>query len=220
MPRKPKAYPELDALKHLMGSMPDHEIAAMANTTAPTVGRYRRRVGLTGYEGHKFGFRQGARRTSGRSAPVMAAEKGDAASRRRSKLDPFLSLLGKISDAEIATKAGVTPQNVRAFRRRHNIKAVYRIGLDAEQIVGDFVAPMPDTYALPPGMPPGGQALPKSAPGAALQGFSVLIEGQAEEIVTIATDIAAAASNVTASLARRRPGARVTAIRYLGPAVG
>ena len=130
-----------------------------------------------------------------------------------------MSLLGKISDAEIATKAGVTPQNVRAFRRRHNIKAVYRIGIDAEQIVSDFVAPIPASYDLPPGMPPGGQALSMLAPGAALQGFSVLIEGQAEEIVTIATDIASAALQVTASLARRSPGARVTAIRYLGPAV-
>lgn len=219
MPRKPKAYPELDALKHLMGSMPDHEIAAMANTTAPTVGRYRRRVGLTGYEGHKFGFRQGSRRSSVRSATVMAAEKGDAASRRRSKLDPFLSLLGKISDAEIATKAGVTPQNVRAFRRRHNIKAVYRIGVDAEQIVNDYGAPIPASYDLPPGMPPAGAALPIVAAGASLQGFSVMIEGQSEEIVTIATDIASAALQVTASLARRSPGARVTAIRYLGPAV-
>lgn len=41
--------------------------------------------------------------------------------RRRSKLDPYIELLGIKSDAEIAALAGVTPANVNAFRRRHGI---------------------------------------------------------------------------------------------------
>ena len=215
MPRKPKSYPELDALKHLMGSMPDHEIAAMANTTAPTVGRYRRKIGLQGYEGHKFGFRQTSRRGA-RSPVARLAEKGDAASRRRSKLDPFISLLGKVSDAEIAHKAGVTPQNVRAFRRRHNIKAVYRIGVDADQISGEMAGQLPPSFEAPAAAAiasPGGQAT-------GLHGFAITIDGATEEIVTVAADIASAAVQATAALSQRAPGVRVTAIRYLGPAVG
>ena len=42
--------------------------------------------------------------------------------RRRSKLDPFLDRLGLIADADIARLAGVTVQNVAAFRKRHGIE--------------------------------------------------------------------------------------------------
>jgi len=41
--------------------------------------------------------------------------------RRRSKLDPFIDRLGLIADSDIARLAGVTVQNVAAFRKRHNI---------------------------------------------------------------------------------------------------
>ena len=41
--------------------------------------------------------------------------------RRRSKLDPYVHLVGKLSDREVATMAGMTPDGVRMYRQRHNI---------------------------------------------------------------------------------------------------
>ncbi len=43
--------------------------------------------------------------------------------RRRSKLDPYVHLLGKLPDREVAAMAGMTPDGVRMYRQRHNIPA-------------------------------------------------------------------------------------------------
>ena len=55
MPRKRKSYPELEALRHLLGNLPDHEVAARAGTSASIVGRYRRSLKIEAYDGYKFG---------------------------------------------------------------------------------------------------------------------------------------------------------------------
>ena len=47
-------------------------------------------------------------------------------SKRQSKLDPWLSEVGVICDTEIAKLAGVTSENVRAYRKRHSIPAFWR----------------------------------------------------------------------------------------------
>ena len=46
--------------------------------------------------------------------------------RRRSKVDPFFDQLGEVPDTEIAKLAGVTPENVRAYRKRRGIPARWR----------------------------------------------------------------------------------------------
>jgi hypothetical protein len=45
---------------------------------------------------------------------------------RRSKVDPFIDQLGDVPDTEIAKLAGVTPENVRAYRKRRGIPAKWR----------------------------------------------------------------------------------------------
>ena len=55
MPRKRKSYPELEALRHLLGKVPDHEVAARAGTSTSIVGRYRRSLKIGAYDGYKFG---------------------------------------------------------------------------------------------------------------------------------------------------------------------
>jgi hypothetical protein len=45
---------------------------------------------------------------------------------RRSKVDPFIDQLGEVPDNEIAKLAGVTPENVRAYRKRRGIPAKWR----------------------------------------------------------------------------------------------
>ncbi len=55
--------------------------------------------------------------------PPAAAAQEEGFRGRRSAIDPFISLLGKVSDVEIAQRAGVTPENVRTYRMRRNIGA-------------------------------------------------------------------------------------------------
>jgi hypothetical protein len=43
--------------------------------------------------------------------------------KRRSKLDPYKHLLGRVSDREVARLAGMTPDGVRMYRQRHAIPA-------------------------------------------------------------------------------------------------
>ncbi len=44
--------------------------------------------------------------------------------KRRSKLDPFHSQIGKVPDREIAALAEVSPDAVRMYRQRHKIPSV------------------------------------------------------------------------------------------------
>lgn len=126
MGRKPKTYPELDAVRDLMGTMPDADIAMQANTSAAKVGRYRRKHGIKAYEGYKFGIRErGVSASAGAGKPTAKPKTGSAQKRkspgRPSKIAPFRAKVGKIPDREIAELAGVTPEAVRMFRRRHDI---------------------------------------------------------------------------------------------------
>jgi len=55
---------------------------------------------------------------------------------RRSKLDPYLDKLGFLPDRELADLAGVSAQNVRAYRKRRGIPATWR-GEGVASAVGD-----------------------------------------------------------------------------------
>ena len=217
MPRKKKTYPELDAVAHLLGTMPDADVAKMANASASIVGRYRRERNIAAYQGYKFGFggdeaaapasrlrprpeassadapagrpgnarRSAAARVEDRALPGLVGQRPDrevaemagvtpeavrmyrrrhgipsaprksAASassttprkprKRRSKLDPFSDLLGTVPDAEVAAMAGVTSENVRAYRRRHGISADWR-----NKPAAPAAAPVAEAAPAPP----------------------------------------------------------------------
>ncbi|MEL6343861.1 MAG: hypothetical protein AAFV53_12060 [Myxococcota bacterium] len=115
MPRPPKPTDHLDAVRHLMGTRPDHQIAELCGSTASIVGRYRRKYNIPAYEGYKFG--------KGQKPPSKGADKKKSSKprRRRSKIDAFRDEVGKIPDAIIAEKAGVSVEGVRMYRRRHDI---------------------------------------------------------------------------------------------------
>ena len=116
MPRPAKPTDHLDEIRHLMGTMPDHEVAKKCDSTPSIVGRYRRKHGIPAYEGYKFG--------KGQRPPSKVSEqaaKNKTPRRRRSKIDAFRSQVGKIPDQVIAKKAGVSVEGVRMYRRRHNI---------------------------------------------------------------------------------------------------
>jgi len=122
------------------------------------------------------------------------------AKRRKSKLDPYLEHVGMLPDREVAEMAGVTPENVRAFRQRRNIPASWR---------GEGrMSPDPAT---------GGSAVSVEGP----QGFCVTVTSPQGpvEFVVLAADIAQAATLALRRLAARGVEGRVQDIRYLAEAL-
>ncbi|MFK7929708.1 MAG: hypothetical protein AB8H79_16060 [Myxococcota bacterium] len=110
----------------ILGVEPDNVIGERVGVSARAVGEFRRRNGIKGKPGRRPGSK------NKKKAPLtrLPAEKGEApaptplklrARGKASKLDPYFHLIGKAPDADIASRAGVTPNAVAAFRRRRGI---------------------------------------------------------------------------------------------------
>ncbi len=212
MPRTPKEYPVLDALRARLGTVPDKDIAEETGLSPSIVGRYRRRHGISAYQGYKFGHDE-----LGVAAPAAASAARTAAKgpvprpspapkrrkprRRKSKLDPFVELLGKVPDAEVAELAGVTSENVRAFRRRHSIDAGWRSEAASRPAVAEGAVSQTHSVSDSP------------------QGYIVSATGLEPDHVIVASNMAEAAMRATEAVRQLAPTAQVTAIRHLGPAI-
>ncbi len=151
MPRPPKPTDHLDTIRHLMGTMPDHEVAEKCESTPSIVGRYRRKHGIPAYEGYKFGKGQ-----SPPSKPADQPTRSKSPRRRRSKIDVYRDQVGQIPDQEIADLAGVSVEGVRMYRRRHGISlegnARRRRG-SASDAVASAAAPAPAAAPAAPTTP-------------------------------------------------------------------
>lgn len=206
-----------------MGQVPDHEIAQMAGTTAPIVGRYRRRLGVDGYEGHKFGNRDNpATSRSNEKAPpeeeppAVEEVEEKVANRRPSRLDPYIDVLGKVPDAEIARMAGVTPQNVRAFRSRHKIAPTWR---EEPEVSEEPAAPAAVEEPAVPAPAPAQPATPAAPAAVGLkEGYAASLEGSDEEVLVVGVDIVEAAERLSAGLGARAQA--IVRLRHIGPAIG
>ena len=302
MPRKRKSYPELEALRHLLGKVPDHEVAARAGTSASIVGRYRRSLKVAAYDGYKFGNGpvDGLETASSPSKVAKKAKKkptetsprvGKAAapagrtgsstgrkskiapfqdqvgnipdkdvaklagvsteavrmyrrrrgielnlpqrpseskkrspSRRKSRLDPYFDELGRVPDAEIAARAGVTPENVRAYRSRHGIKAEYRerrrlavrAAKDASVAAGGSATRGGPT---PAGAAQGGSEASSALSLPSSHAYAIQVSGSEETWVLVAEDVAKAAVQALAALEGIVPGGRIGSITYVGRAL-
>jgi len=119
MPRKSKLVPYLDKL----GIVPDKQLADIVGLSIEAVRKYRQR--------HDIPARW---RGEGEPLPVdVEAQPAPAprkrsrpARRRKSKLDPHMDKVGVLPDKQVAMLAGVTPENVRAYRIRRGIPARWR----------------------------------------------------------------------------------------------
>lgn len=91
----------LDALVHLLGTLPDREVALQAGVSPENVRMYRQRRGITAQ------WREG-------DGPPTRVERALAAVEDQ---------LGRAPDAEIAARVGVSRSAVTQYRARHNIPA-------------------------------------------------------------------------------------------------
>ncbi len=122
MPPKSKLLPHLDKL----GTVPDKQLADLVGLSFEAVRRYRQRHGIPA---HWRG--EGEPQPGGETSPVPRRKTPSPRAkptrkRRKSKLDPHLDKLGVLPDKEVAELAGVTPENVRAYRKRRGIPARWR----------------------------------------------------------------------------------------------
>jgi hypothetical protein len=92
---------------HLLGSVPDADVAEKAGVSVRTIASFRARNIISGYKGPR------RRRTAARTG-------------RGSKVDAFVQLLGKVPDRVVAEQAGVSLNAVRAYRTRMGISAAGR----------------------------------------------------------------------------------------------
>jgi transcriptional regulator with XRE-family HTH domain len=92
---------------HLLGRVPDSEVARLAEVSVRTVASYRSRNDINGYKGPR-------RRPAPRG-------------RRESKLEDFKEMLGKLPDRVVADEAGMSLGAVRNYRIKHDIEPAGRM---------------------------------------------------------------------------------------------
>jgi len=87
--------------RDLIGTMPDHEVAARAGVSVRTLSAYRARNNIAAFQ----------------------SAQGKPAGRRRSRIEPFIDRLGTVPDRVVAESAGVTINAVRNYRVKHGVAA-------------------------------------------------------------------------------------------------
>lgn len=183
-----------------LGNAPDERIATEAGVSRTAVVNFRQKLGIAAYKGHRT-----KRRTAGGSpenAPANSprAPRVRAFAGRRSRLDPFVHLLGVETDAAVAQLAGLTVENVRSYRVRRGIStaASKRRGAPSERPAKE----------APPASP-----LPRSNQTA----FSVVVEEHTgrQTYAVVARDIAEAALLALACVGGRGTVRAVTCVAPL-----
>ncbi len=120
----------LDEFTDIIGVIPDKDVADRAKVSPENVRTYRLRRGIPatfrGESAEALQAKQRHRAAKKAADKPVRRKKRKMRRRRRSRLDPYLELLGDVSDRELADRAGVTPENVRAYRVRRGVPARWR----------------------------------------------------------------------------------------------
>jgi len=100
-PRPGSKDAQIEPHRHLLGKVPDPEVAELAGVAQRTIAHYRKMRGIPGYSGPRT----------------------TKAGGRKSKIDAYQHLLGVEHDRVVAMKAGVTINAVRNYRTKRGIPA-------------------------------------------------------------------------------------------------
>ena len=254
---KPGPSSAIDAYADLLGTVPDSAIAAMAGSTTDAVKQYRRRRNIASFVPAAAATpaakpARKVRNAPSAAAPVVAAAPPvapaaapavapvaaapSAARTRRSgparasKIDPYVHMVGVETDRTVADLAGVTIENVRAWRVRRRIPAA------AARVQSRKVAPPAPVVVAPAEVPPTAgapQAQGAAAPAIAAAVSAIVVTARVafrvrassgdrtRDFIMLGADVADAAQRAQVALGRRTDGSwRTVAIRELGEAVG
>lgn len=114
--------------------------------------------------------------------------------KRRSKLEPYRHLVGKLSDREVASMAGITADGVRMYRQRHDIPPAQTRRNQRRRTHSSLL-------------------------GAHLNGYLVTVEEEhsQSEYMVLAADLSEAAEKVQTALDGK--SGSILGIRYVAPAL-
>jgi len=152
----------------IVGTKPDRDIAESIGVSVRTLASFRSRHKIPAYKGPRTQRKPGG---------------------RRSKIDPYKDMLGKVHDRVVAEKAGVTLNAVRNYRVKHGIAA-----------------------ASGPGRPKGSTNRKRERPPVSTgkSAFMVRFDGGAQRVV-LADDLASAIDRASAADLGRTLGAEYLA---------
>jgi len=231
---------KLDGFLDIVGVLSDKEVAQRAGVTAENVRMYRARRGIAAQWQVDGAPRRGrparvkavappvstetvvAPRRRGRpprvrppeGAPV-ATESGDTLVERA--LAAVLDKVGKVSDAEVATAAGISRSAVSAYRKKHGIAAAGRGGRPPGSRNKPKATPAPAAPATSAAAPAATASAPMVVASGATGWAVTLRDGQGEQVWTVvATDAVDAARKATVAAG----GAAVIGLRAVGPILG
>lgn len=106
---------KLDSFIDIVGVESDAAVAVKASVSTEAVRSFRARRGIPAM------WRGETERPASPARRKRRAEKTTFRG-RRSRIEPYAHLLGERADKDVAAMAGVTVQNVRAYRRRRGIE--------------------------------------------------------------------------------------------------
>ncbi len=185
--KRPRGRPrgsKIDPFRTHVGVLTDAQVAAMAGVSISAVKLYRdrNRIAPAMPQGSTRRARdRQAKAGSGERPAAPAPRKGPG---RKSRIAPLHHLVGVIADAELAKQAGVTPNAVQMYRKKHGIPAS---GLRAGSSGPAAAAPRPASR-------PGRVGRPRAA-GGKLYGWRLRIatgRGAEDFRIAVAADAAAA----------------------------
>lgn len=199
----------IERFEHLLGIVSDATVAGLSGRKVRSVSAHRRKLGIQ---------------------PAPASENEHTPPRhRKSKLDPFRHLLGKVADSEVAEQAGVTEGNVSNFRRRHRIPTTAVVA----RLIAERSQPEPEPEdaaqeAAAPAAAPAAAAQVREPvarrgdrPGAVEWAYMVTVDVDGEErpYTIVGRDLAHAAATAAERLRVSRPGAVLMAMERVAEVV-
>lgn len=172
-----------------LGKVPDQQIAEQAGVSRTLVVNYRKKLGIAAYQGHKT--------PPAAPAPVVESSPAKAFRGRRSALDEYMDVLGKLPDADIAKMAGVTAENVRTYRNRRGIAATWQPAPARTEVASAAPAPAPAAPVPAPAPPaPAAELAPKATRPRKAAAAPVPVEAPAPVATVVTPPIAPAAEPV------------------------
>lgn len=167
-------------------------------------------------------------------APEPTSTDAGAFRGRKSALDPYLHLLGKMSDKELSVLANVSTENVRAYRQRRGIASARASRKEEEEttvVTAPVAAPVATSVSAAPA--PVVVVAPVATPAAVVvpapasaKGHTAYAVGWSTEggasgtYVVLAADMRGAASAAEMALAARHPGAVLQSLSRVAEVLG
>jgi hypothetical protein len=199
----------LDPFADIVGVEPDAEVASKAGVSTETVRTFRVRRGIPALWRGEMSAPQ---KPAGVAASAVGAKSRKRAFRgRRSRLDPYVHLLGSLPDGEVAAMAGVTSENVRAFRRRRGIGADWKTKTGTTEAAPTSVAVRVPREAVP--------VLARVETQRWAYRVTARVGAENKDFVVFGDSLSDAAIQAEGRLAERIPRARVVEIVTLAEAL-